>query len=479
MIQGSSLYRASANVLRVLVRMFFRRVEVSGLENLPSSGGGIFIAWHPNALLDGTLILSQYPGRIVVGARHGLFRWPILGWMMRALGVVPVYRRRDFSLDVDGAVLREANRKSLDAMARAVVEGAFALLFPEGQSHDAPYPTELKTGAARLYHRARELTPSGGPLPVIIPVGLHYDQKSLFRSSVLVIFHSPLELEEPVANPPASTASEDERRAHYRALTDTLEQTLRDVAHATESWDLHHTMHRARKLFRAEYAHRRGKTLERPDMKERVLAFRRVWAGYNERLRTHPREVERMVARIREYDRDLRALGVEDHELYATGKFSIGLAFRIALQAFLVYFVLPPLFLIGYVVNLPAGLLVWATSKWAAGEPKDIASSKLVVGALAFPLTWLAVALLVGWGHTRLSGLYPQISQAPVLTGALAFVSSAVSAYVVLHYQMLARQTFRAVRVRLTRWRRSHALAALRAERASLFDELTRLSQAG
>ncbi|HXV62130.1 MAG TPA: 1-acyl-sn-glycerol-3-phosphate acyltransferase [Vicinamibacteria bacterium] len=477
MTQGSSLYRASVTVLRVLVQVFFRRVEVSGLENLPSSGGGIFIAWHPNALLDGTLILSQYPGRIVVGARHGLFRWPILGWMMRALGVVPVYRRRDFPSEDERARL-EANRESLDKMARAVVEEAFALLFPEGQSHDAPYLTELKTGAARLYYRARELTPPGAPPPVIIPVGLHYDQKSLFRSSALVIFHSPLELEAPVANPPASTASEDERRAHYRTLTDTLERSLRNVAHATESWELHHTMHRARKLFRAEYAHRRGKTVERPDMKERVLAFRRVWAGYNERLRTHPREVERIVARLREYDRDLRALGVEDHELYATGKFSMGLAFRIALQAFLIYFVLPPLFVIGYVVNLPAGLLVWAASKWAAGEPKDIASAKLVVGALAFPLTWLAVALLVGWGHTRLSGLYPQISQAPVLTGALAFVSSAVSAYVVLHYQMLARQTFRAVRVRLTRWRRSHALEALRAERASLFDELTRLSQA-
>src|SRR3990172_643740 len=76
-----------------LLRAFFRRVEVTGLGNLPDRGGGIFIAWHPNALVDGALILSQFPGRIVAGAPHPLFRWPLLGSVMRALGAVPVSRR--------------------------------------------------------------------------------------------------------------------------------------------------------------------------------------------------------------------------------------------------------------------------------------------------------------------------------------------------------------------------------------------------
>jgi 1-acyl-sn-glycerol-3-phosphate acyltransferase len=451
-------------------------VEVTGLGNLPEAGGGIFIAWHPNALVDGALILSAFPGRIVIGARHGLFRWPILGSLLRALGAIPVYRRRDFPPGDEGAI-REANDRSIEAMAASVSSGSFALLFPEGQSHDEPFPTELRTGAARLYYRARERAAAEGEAPVIVPVGLHYDRKHLFGSSALVSFHPPLELSRAVVDPPAAGASEEERRSRYRALTDELEKALREVVHATESWDLHHAMHRARKLLRAERARRTGVSTERPDMKERVLAFSRLWAGYNERARTHPEEVREIVRRIQAYDADLRALGIEDHELYG-GKplLSPRRALSAFLQALLVYFVLPPILLIGYAVNLPAAVLVWLVARWGAVARKDVASLMLVAGAIAFPLLWLAVALLVAWGDTRLSQLYPRFRGAPVLTGALAFTLSAVGAMVALHYQRIARQTLHAVRVRITRWRRSSTLERLRAERVSLYEELRRLA---
>jgi 1-acyl-sn-glycerol-3-phosphate acyltransferase len=453
-------------------------VEVTGLGNLPETGGGIFVAWHPNALVDGALILGQFPGRIVVGARHGLFRWPLLGPLLRALGAVPVYRRRDLP-DGEDESRREANEKSLAAMAASVASGSFALLFPEGQSHDEPFPTELRTGAARLYYRAKEETGEGDPVPGIIPVGLHYDRKHLFGSSALVSFHPPLQIGEGLEEPPAKSASDDERRSRYRALTDEIERSLREAVHATESWDLHHAMHRARKLLRAERALRAGTSLERPDMKERVLVFSRLWAGYNERARTHPEEVHDIVRRIQSYDADLKALGIEDHELYG-GKPSLSprLALSAFLQALLVYFVLPPILLVGYVVNLPAAGFVWLVSRWGAAARKDVASLKLVAGALAFPLLWLGVSLLVAWGDTRLSELYPRFRGAPVLTGALAFTMSAIGALVALHYQRIARQTLRAVRVRLTRWRRASTLERLRAERASLYDALRKLATA-
>jgi 1-acyl-sn-glycerol-3-phosphate acyltransferase len=474
--KGSAIYRFGTGGLRALLAAFFRRVEVTGLGNVPEGEGGIFIAWHPNALVDGALIWTQFPGHIVVGARHGLFRFPILGSVMRAFGAVPVYRRRDFPAGADEA-RREANERSIDAMAESVASGAFALLFPEGQSHDEPFPTELRTGAARLYYRARERAAKAAGSPVIVPVGLHYDRKHLFGSSVLVSFHPPLALPKEVEEPPPENARDEEKRARYRALTDELERALREVVHATESWDLHHAMHRARKILRAEWAQRTGVSLEKPDMKERVLVFSRLWAGYNERSRTHPEEVNEIVLRLQAYDADLRALGIEDHELYGGKPLLSGRAALSAFfQALLVYFVLPPILVIGYVVNLPAAALVWLLSRWGAAERKDVASLKIVAGAVTFPLLWFAVALLVAWGGTRLSELYPRFRGAPVLTGALAFTLSAVGAMVALHYQRIARQTLRAVRVRLTRWRRASALERLRVERGSLYDALRKLA---
>ena len=71
------------------------------------------------------------------GARHGLFRVPILGWLMRNTGTVPIYRVVDAK---NGAtdVRRYANAQSIDALAADVAGGSFSALFPEGVSHDAP-----------------------------------------------------------------------------------------------------------------------------------------------------------------------------------------------------------------------------------------------------------------------------------------------------------------------------------------------------
>jgi 1-acyl-sn-glycerol-3-phosphate acyltransferase len=163
---------ATIRTLRLIARAFFRRIEVTGLENVPETGGGLLISWHPNAMIDAGLILTQFPRRIVFGARHGLFEWPLLGRLMRHLGTVPIYRGQDQGAGRLDAERQAANTQSLDALAREVADGSFAALFPEGISHDEPFPQELKTGAARLFYRACELTGVGSLKPVVIPIGL-------------------------------------------------------------------------------------------------------------------------------------------------------------------------------------------------------------------------------------------------------------------------------------------------------------------
>ena len=108
-------YRSIIAVTRVLVRIFFRQVEVTGEENVPETGGGIVVAAHPNGLVDPILILTYFPRPIVFGARHGLFRWPLLGWIMRQIGTVPLYRAVDTSGAQGKKARRAGNKKALDA----------------------------------------------------------------------------------------------------------------------------------------------------------------------------------------------------------------------------------------------------------------------------------------------------------------------------------------------------------------------------
>lgn len=465
---------------RILLRIFFRRIEVTGVENIPQEGGGLLVSWHPNGTIDGTVLLTHFPRRLIFGARHGLLKIPILGWMMRQIDTVPIYRRRDMTGKESNAERQADNRRSIDALAQAVADGRFAALFPEGRSHDEPYLHELKTGAAHLYYYAFELTPADSPPPVIIPVGLHYNKKSIWGSQVLVTFHPPLQLPADLATPAAGAEDRGvgDRREQARRLTTELDRVLHDVILATESWDLHNLFQRTRKLIRAEGLARRGARSQPPDIVERVRHFERIWKNYQVAIASHARETRKVLAGVAFYDRCLRALGIEDHELDgASWEISSRKTLLVLAQFLVVYLVLPPFLIIGLLVNLPTMLVLQALTKATAGRYKDEASIKLLVGALVFPLTWLLVALLVARGGGTLAAAYPAIHYSPVMTGLVAFVLSAFGGVLALQFRQLATDTLRMLRVRLTLTRRKHAIEWLLEERGSLFERFMELDK--
>jgi 1-acyl-sn-glycerol-3-phosphate acyltransferase len=463
--------------LRLLSNVFFRELEVIGRSEVPADRGGVVIAWHPNGLVDPWLILAHFPEPVVFGARHSLFRFPLLGPLLRRLGTVPIYRASDAGTG-DPERRRAANRRSLDALAARVAAGSYAALFPEGMSHDEPHPLEIKTGAARLYYLARQLMPAGGPPPVIVPVGLHYDEKRLFRSRVLVWFHPPVELPPALDATPADDEPEERGRERARELTGEIERVLHDVVHATDDWQIHHLLHRTRKLVRAERAARSGADPGRPGIFEKALGFQRVRSAYVTLTATDPARVAGLRRRMEAYDADLEGLGLDDHELDRAPRLvSRWLIAILVLQAVLVFLLMPPLLLVGYVVNGPTALGLLLFCRVASRQKKDEATIKLLFGMIAFPLTWLAAGLLAAAGNRALATLFPTLPHRPLAAGLMMAFLGAIGGMVALRYLRVLRQTWHAIRVRLTRRLRSAAIDRLRAERAALHDELMSISE--
>lgn len=461
--------------LRAAVGVFFRRVEVGGLSNVPSAGGGLVVSWHPNGLVDPGLILTQSARPIVFGARHGLFRYPVLGTVLKEVGTVPIYRAVDMG-DSSPDARRAANRKSLEALAERVAGGAMSALFPEGVSHDEPNLQELRSGAARLYYRARQLQAESGettPDPFIVPVGLHYDSKQMFRSNALVAFYPPLQLPPELDVTPSGDVDGDEIRELSRALTGFIETNLREVVHATDSWELHDLMHRTRRLVRAERAAKAGANPGKTTIGERVLGFARVRAGYNELREQSPQRVAELQERVLDYDADLRALGLEDYDLDRDPSLgSVWIAVALILQTLAVFLLLPPLVLLGYVVNLPAAGFLIAMAKLAAKKKKDEATVKLLLGLIAYPATWVALGLAAAFGHQQFHPMFPRIPDTPILAGIMAAALGAVGGAVALRYLRIARETSRAVRVRSTRRRYKLSVGRLKKERTRLFEAI-------
>ena len=458
-------YRLLRGLVRLLVGVFFREIVVEGAPNVPRDRGGLLVAWHPNGIVDPALILAAAPVQVVFGARHGLLRWPLVGALMRGLGTVPIYRAQDTPDDPEAR--RRANDHSLDALAGAVQAGRFAALFPEGVSHDAPFLAEVKTGAARLFLRAHL---GAEPSPVIVPVGLHYDRKDLFRSDVVVAFHPPIKVEPTQVEP---TQAGDP--AH--ALTAQIERALVEAVRPTEDWHLHRLMHRAYALMRAEDDVRQGVRAEPLSARARARGFHQIWTGYQARRQSHPGEIAALHRDMTAYDRLLRAAGLADADLDRPPRLDPLLGVLFAIQLALLAVLLPPILVVGFVVNLPPFLLLNAAARRFASADKDTATIKILGGVLLYPLAWGIAGVVAALAASRLHDLFPGLPDAPLAAGVAAALLSAVGGALALRWGELTREGWRAFRVRVFRRQRRDVLARLQIQRTRLHDRFLALRE--
>jgi 1-acyl-sn-glycerol-3-phosphate acyltransferase len=88
-------YRIFRWLARFLAALFYRRVEVVGLERVPLSGPLVEAANHHQGLMDGILLTAARPRRLRPIAKAPLFSYPVIGQIARLAGAIPVHRRQD------------------------------------------------------------------------------------------------------------------------------------------------------------------------------------------------------------------------------------------------------------------------------------------------------------------------------------------------------------------------------------------------
>src|SRR5687767_7914422 len=142
--RGSITYRLILAIFGIALKIFFRRIETVNSESVPAGTGVIFVMNHPNGLIDPALVFVALPRRISFLAKSTLFRMPVIGWVVRAVGALPVYRHIDAGEDVS------QNQKTFDACRELLARGGSIALFPEGLSHSSTKLLPLKSGAARI-----------------------------------------------------------------------------------------------------------------------------------------------------------------------------------------------------------------------------------------------------------------------------------------------------------------------------------------
>ena len=253
----------------------FRTREATGRDTLPTDRGNLCCAWHTNGLIDPLAIALNHNRFFVLGGRHDLVTRPLLSWWTRRMAVQPVVRKAE--LLRGGCSEEEAtqiNGRSLLMLATGISEGFGCVLFPEGTSHSESSMLRFRTGPMRTVLAAGAIAKSrGNELPAVIPIGLHFRNRELFRTDEWVEYGAPLQLVDDDIPDELVEAVKDGKWSEppadkVTALRDKLRLELVPMTPNTSDWSEYDALH----LMGHVEARRSGQPLS--SWREEVLAAR-------------------------------------------------------------------------------------------------------------------------------------------------------------------------------------------------------------
>ncbi len=364
--------RVMAWLGRFAASLLFRRVEVAGEEHYPTDRPVLLVANHFNGVVDPILITAALGRTPRFIAKAGLRRVPVGGLLLRSIGVVFVRRQ----VDKGGAA---GNEDAFAECHRALAKGDVVAIFPEGTTHDRPRIDPIKTGAARIALGARAAGATG---LAIVPVGLAFPDKVALRSSALVQFGRPIELDvvSPVAAGPEDTDA-------VRQLTAVIDRGLRAVSPDFPDVET------ALALEQAAQVALSSESDPDPSLEERYELARRLGRAHADEQAIVRREIGR-------YATMLNGLRLTDADIIAPTNPTRLL--RSALGIAVLVVVLGGVVAATFLINVWPAALVALASLFVT-TPVSKGTARVLIGLLAFPTAWITAGVLTTDGGVRVT----------------------------------------------------------------------------
>jgi glycerol-3-phosphate O-acyltransferase / dihydroxyacetone phosphate acyltransferase len=363
-------YRLFKVLAGVALRLFFRRIEIEGLEQVPATGPLLLLSNHTNALVDPLLPLIALRRRVTLTAKNVLARNPLLRVLGKGLGAVFFHRSEDAG---KGADPRE-NVRSLRQCRQILADGGAIIVFPEGMSHSDLTMRRFHTGFARMAIDFVHKDGNPGRLH-LVPVGLLYTSKDRFRSDVWLRFGAPLDVGgwlEAHADPSAGVLTEELR---HRVQSQTM---------AFENRSEMLIVRYAGEIIATDGRMPQPLGGANPPLAESFGRLARLQEGYRRARADSADEVQALADRIRLYRTELKRLGIEPAEVYLPLHAARAALFLIRELELVV--VGAPLAIFGIVNHFLPYLIVRTIARTLSTEKDHWATNVIYPGLIVFPL---------------------------------------------------------------------------------------------
>ena len=435
-------------VIGLALGFYFRRIERFQVERVPVAGPVLFVSNHPNSLTDSFVIGASVSRKVNFIGTVQLFQFKPVKWLLTQCGVIPINRVKD-----NPKAMRSV-ADTFEAVYQVLERGEAVGIFPEGITYDDSALKEVKSGAARM---ALELeNRHGGKLGLrVVPVGLTYSAKEMYRSNVLANFGEPI-----LAAEFLSGYAERRKECIVR-LTDEIERRIQALIVHIPQLEETRVVAGVKRLYFDQLLLGNRITIEPAAKQAKDLILSQQIAETVDRVyRTQPERAAAFAAKLDFYERWLARMKISHDalELFPqTGK----LAGQAAEWAFIAI-VGAPIALYGWTHRLiPYALIKWATGKFTLeGKRKAQASTTAIAaGAVGFGLCYTIYIAVFQWIFGWPASLWYALSL-PV-TGILAH-----------YYLREMRRLWAAVHTTIVLWRAPFAAKRLLKMRAELIGEI-------
>lgn len=207
-----TLYSILKQLLKFATRLYFVEVSSVNQDKVPKTGPVILAANHPSSILDSVILATELPRPVHYLAKSELFKSRVLAALYRGVGAIPIERGQQ----------PEQHEQTFKHLYELFERGRCVGIFPEGRNSPTMQVAKLRTGTARIAFGAEERNRWQLGL-TIVPVGLNFESRELFLSAVQLRYGDPIRVTD------YRSAYQEDPKVAIRALTDAMEQSLREL----------------------------------------------------------------------------------------------------------------------------------------------------------------------------------------------------------------------------------------------------------
>ena len=360
----------------------YRKIEVTGKENIPTDGAVIIAPNHCNTLMDALVILQAFKDESVFGARADIFNKPFIAKIMTFVRILPMVRQRDGLRNV------LKNNETQEIIVDTLENKVRFCMYPEGRHRPAHSLQTLGKGTFRAALAAN--SKFGDKMPVyIVPTGIEYGDYFRYRSTCLITFGEAINVTEFVKglNVENDVQMIEPLRKELASRMSKLITFIKDDEQLYNKWALTKMLASDKGLRYGDF----GRSLHKG-----MLANREIVADIEKACEDKPEEMEKLLEKVAEFDKKRRKKGISIYSFRKKNEAlnAVGKAFAALVGL--------PYWIFSAIVSSP----MWLTYNLLRSKTRDKAfhntvgfGVKLALGTILFIIYAILAFCLLSWPY--------------------------------------------------------------------------------